>query len=90
MWHRRRIFILTNSKCTKKIVGELLEECIETIEWNKMIYNMTLSGYGNVCNFWTIYIVLFVIAFLIIIGISSEFICFHWYLKRKNTKKIID
>ena len=28
---------------------------------------------------------LFVIAFLIIIGISSEFSNFHWYLKKNNT-----
>ena len=48
-----------------------------------MIYNTTL--YKKVCNFCTIYIVLFVIAFLIIFGITSAFICFHWYLKRSNT-----
>ena len=29
-------------------------------------------------------IVLFVIALLIIIGISSAFIYFHWYLKKSN------
>ena len=33
----------------------------------------------------TAYIVLFVIAFLIIIGISNAFIYFHWFLKKSNT-----
>ena len=42
---------------------------------------MIHNGYGKVCNSCTIYIALFVIAFLIIIGISSTFIFFDWYLK---------
>ena len=42
-----------------------------------MIYN----DYENVRNSCTIYIILFVIAFLIIISISDAFIYFHWYLK---------
>ena len=46
---------------------------------------MIFNDYGNVCNSCTIYIVLFVIAFLIMIGISSEFVYFHWYLKNSNT-----
>ena len=42
----------------------------------------TLNDYESVCNSCTIYIGLFIIAFLIIIGISSAFIHFHWYLKK--------
>ena len=41
--------------------------------------------YGNVCNFCTVNIILSVIAFLIIIGSSSVYIYFHWYLKRTDT-----
>ena len=40
--------------------------------------SITLIDYENVYNSCTIYIVLFVIAFLIIIGISNAFIYFHW------------
>ena len=46
---------------------------------------MIFNDYGNVCNSCTIYIVLFAIAFLIMIGISSAFVYFHWYLKNSNT-----
>ena len=52
-----------------------------------MIYYATLNDYENVCGSCTVYIVLFVIAFLIIIGISSAFIYYHWYLK--NSFEII-
>ena len=58
-------------KCRKKLVDKLLEKCSENIDGNKMIYNDILNGYEKVCNPCTIYIVLFVIAFLKIIGISS-------------------
>ena len=74
-----------NCKCRKKLVDKLVEEYSENIDGNEMIYNATLNDYGNVFNSCTIYIVLFVIAFLIIIGISSAFIHFHWYLRKSNT-----
>ena len=45
----------------KKTVDKLVEECNENIDGNEMIYN----GNKKVCGSCTIYIVLFVIAFLI-------------------------
>ena len=50
--------------------------------------SVTLNDYRSVCGACTIYIVLFVIAFLIIIVISSAFIYFHWYLKKSNTNVV--
>ena len=64
------------------IADKLVEECSENIDESEMIFNATLNDYENICGSCTIYIVLFVIAFLIIIGISSAFIYFHWYLKK--------
>ena len=69
-----------NCKCRKKPVDKLVEECSENIDGNEMIYN----DYEKVCNSRTIYMVLF-IAFLIIIGISSAYFYFHWYLKKYNS-----
>ena len=66
----------------KKIVDKLVEECSENIDESEMIFNATLNDYENVCGSCTVYIVLFAIAFLIIIGVSSAFIYFHWYLKK--------
>ena len=63
----------------KKLVDKLVEESSENIAGNEMIH----SDYENVCNSCTVYIVLFFIAVSIIIGISSVFIYFHWYLKKE-------
>ena len=54
----------------------------------KKIYNSTLNSYEKKCSScercsYAIYIVLFVIFFIISISISSVFIYFNWYLKRK-------
>ena len=69
----------------KKIVDKLVEECSENIDGNEMIYGI-LNDYGKVCNSYTIYIALFdIVFFLLIIGIGSAFIYFHWYLKKNNT-----
>ena len=71
-----------NCKCRKRVIDKLVEGCSENIDGSKMIYNQTLNGHRKVCNFCTIYIVSLVIAFLMIICISNEFIHFHWHLKR--------
>ena len=63
-----------NCNCKKRLIDKLVEECSGHIDGNEMTHN-------DYKNSYTIYIVLFVIAFLIIISISSVFIYFHWYLK---------
>ena len=65
----------------KKIVDNLVEKCSENIDESKTIHNVTLNGPENECS-CTVYIVLLVIVSLIIIGISSDFFYFHWYLKK--------
>ena len=70
-------------KCRNKLIDDkLVEKCGENIDGNKMIYSTTLNDYGNVCNFCTIYIALFGIACLTIIGIISAYFYFYWYLKK--------
>ena len=54
----------------------------------KKLMEMVLNDYGNVRNSCATFIVLFFIAILIIIGISSTYFYFHWYLKRGNTDVI--
>ena len=71
-----------NCKCRKRLIDKLAEECNEDIDGNEMIYNTTLNK--KVCNFCTIYTVLFVIAFLIIVGITSAFICYLFSLVLKK------
>ena len=79
-----------NCKCRKRIVGKLVDEYSENIDGNEMICNGTLNDYGNVCNSCTLYIVLFIIFLIISRSISSEFIYFHWNLKKSNTNIITE
>ena len=75
---------MENCKRRKRLPYKLVEECSENIDENEMI-NVNLNDYENICGSCIIYIILFVIAFSIIIGISNAFIYFHWYLKTTNT-----
>ena len=72
-----------NRKCRNKLVDILVEECSENDSENEMIY--ITNDYGNMCNSCAAYMLLFVVAFLIIIGNNSAFDYFNWYLKKSNT-----
>ena len=60
--------------CRERLIDKLVEEWNEDIDGNKMT-NVTLNEYKNICGTCIINTVLLVI-FL------SDFIYFHWYLKR--------
>ena len=91
-----------NCKCRKRLVDKLIEECNENIDdkelhLSKMIHNSTLNEYEKICSSCEscgrssciIYMILFVIFFIISINISSVFIYFNWYLKRKYIETTI-
>ena len=79
-----------NCKCRKRFVNKLVEECSENIDKKKLLssemMNVTLYECENAHNSCIIYILLFVISLIISTSISSVFIYFHWYLKRKYIK----
>ena len=54
-----------------------------------MTYNGTLNDYEKVFNSCTICIVLFVVAFLIIICISGAYFYFDCYLKKRDIETAI-
>ena len=72
-----------NCQCRKRLIDKLVEECSENIDGNKVIYNDILNDYGKMCNSCVVYIVLLVIFLIKSKSISSVFIYFHWYLKKK-------
>ena len=74
-----------NCKCRKRLLNKLVEEC-ENIDLNKMIYNGAFNDYKKVCSSCAVYIV-FVIFLIISISISSVFIYFQWYSKKKDIMK---
>ena len=71
-----------NFKCRKELISTLAEECSEDTDGINMIYNATLNDYGKICNSCTLYIILSVIFFIIIIGISIAF-SFSLLLKKR-------
>ena len=81
-------------KCRKRLVDKLVEKCTENIDANKMVYNSTLNvipldEYGKIYNSCVVYIILLIIFFILSISISSVFIHFYWYLKRRCTETTI-
>ena len=60
-----------NCKFIKRLIDNLVEKCDGDIDRNGIVYNATLYNYGRVCNFCTLCVVLLIIAFKIIIGISG-------------------
>ena len=84
-----------NCKCRKILLDKLVEECRKNIDekklnQNQMIYNSNLNDYEKICSSYIVYIILFVTFFIMSISISSVFIYFHWYLKRKYIETTID
>ena len=77
-------------KCWKKLVDKLVAECTENIdevkiaEITSMILHLTdlhSAGHENVCvHFYTISVILAVIALAISIGIGAYFAYSRWYL----------
>ena len=72
-----------NCKCRKKLLHKLVEESSENIDGNKKIYNGAFNDHKNVCNSCKIYLILFVTAFLIIIGQSQCTSLFSLVLKKQ-------
>ena len=70
-----------NRKCRQRIIDELVEECSENLDKNKLI-SVALNGYKYVCGSCTTYIVLLVIFFIVSISISCAFVYFYYYLKK--------
>ena len=53
---------------------------------NETLDVISLNDYKKVCNTCTIYIVLCAVFFITSICISSFFIYFQWYIKKKNLR----
>ena len=82
-----------NCKCRKRLINKLVEEFNKNVDEKELhphkMTNVTLNEYKNACNSCIIYILQFVISLIISINISSVYIYFHWYLKRKYIETTI-
>ena len=66
-----------NCKCRKRLIDKLVEECSEDINGNEMIHNTTLNNHRIHSIRYTIYIVLLIISFMILMSIGSVYIYFY-------------
>ena len=75
----RKYLDYANCKCRKRLIDKAVEKCREDTNGNEMIYNVTLNDYGKVCNSCTTCMVLLIITFIILMGIVSVYMYFHWH-----------
>ena len=68
-----------NFKYSERLIDKLADECNENIDGDEMIYNATLYDYKRVCKPCTLKIVLLIITFIIIMGISGACFYFYWH-----------
>ena len=78
-----------NRKCRKKIIDNLIEECSEIIDENKMLFNETLDIISSRDNKKTsdsciVYIILFSVFLMMNISMAI-YVYFFLYLKNKST-----
>ena len=78
-----------NSKCRKKFVDKLIDECTETIEEVKLA-EITLFENKNNYKYAScrVYVVLMIVVFTIFIGITIYFIYYNWSFINNNVSGI--
>ena len=75
----------SDSKCRKKSVDKLIDECTKTIEKTKLVnINFTENENNYQHNFCKVYIVLMTIAFRIFTGITVYLVYYNWSLINNN------
>ena len=75
----------TNKKSQNIMSTIVVEKYDEDIDGNEMVYNKTLFNSEldrRACKSCTLYVILLIIAFIIIMGISSA--CFYLYRRMKR------
>ena len=73
-------------KCRNKLVNKLAEECTENAEEVKLAgINLAENENKYKCSFCTLYIVLFLVIFVINVGIGTYFIYYKYMNCDKKT-----
>ena len=80
----------SNSKCRKKLVDPLVEECTENIDVTKIINENENENKYSFCTLYIVYIMLFSIILAINFGIGIYFVYYHRYLKKYNAHSIFN
>ena len=71
------ILIMQILNVEKERLISSLKNVVKILIRIQMIYNVTLNDHGNVCNYHTIYTVLLIITFIILMGSASIYLYWH-------------
>ena len=71
-------------KCRKKLVDSLAEECTETIKEIKLTNITKNENSYYKCGSCKVYIVIMIVVFIIVTGITIYFIYYNWSLIKNN------
>ena len=77
----------SNCKCRRKLFDKLVEECTKSIDEVKIVSE---NEHKNKCSSCTLYIALYSIIFIIGIGTATYFVYSYWYLKKDDTRVMLD
>ena len=76
------------TKCRKKLVDQIVDECTETVEEVKLAKTtLAENKNNNKCSSCTVYIVLMIVVLTISVGIGTYFVYYNWSLV-KNASRI--
>ena len=79
---------LDYTKRRKGIIYKIVEKFDEGIDGKEMNYNATLNNQGSVCKYCTLYVVLLILTFKIILGISGACFYFYWHTLKNCFNKL--
>ena len=75
----------SNCKCRKKLVDKLVDECTETVEEVKLAEITPFENKNNdEYNSCRVYIILMIVVFTIITGITVYLVYYNWSLINNN------
>ena len=80
-----------NCKYREKLVDNLVDECTESIEETRLVGKTLAKNENNhKCSSCTLYIVLFLIIFIINIGVGICLVYSCWYLKKYDARVMLN
>ena len=89
-WYVGEYLGYKNCKCGKSLAGKLVEECGENVDEAKLTKIALFEHKNDYACYYTVFIVLAVIALTISIGISTYFAFYKYMNRNKENISVYD